>query len=185
VLLDEPSSTRTPPPRAPATRPRCSRRWLKAFLTDLGFRGQTTRCRCVRRLRLCARVRHRAACARRRIALIYEGTNEIQAIDLVMRKLRHGPAAFEQLRLLGDAELPFRVADDLLRATGLALVAQAWARADAVSSRPQHAGDAFHRAKCESAAHCFVHLRPEFEHALAQARAGWQPLARLAPPEAA
>jgi len=155
-----------------------------------------------------------------RIAMIYEGTNQIQAIDLVVRKLvadggrkfaawlealaaglpvdaRHGPAAFEQLRLLGelaadvvaasreDAELPFRVADDMLRATGLALIAQAWARAEAVSSRPQHAGDGFHRAKCESAAHCFVHLRPEFEHALAQARAGWLPLARLATPEAA
>jgi hypothetical protein len=84
-----------------------------------------------------------------------------------------------------DAELPYRVADDLLRATGLALVAQAWARAEAVSSRPQHAGDAFHHAKCESAAHCFAHLRPEFDHALAQARALWQPLARLTLPETA
>jgi alkylation response protein AidB-like acyl-CoA dehydrogenase len=155
-----------------------------------------------------------------RIAMIYEGTNQIQAIDLVVRKLvadggrkfaawlesmagalaegaRHGPAAREQLQRLGefaaelvaasrdDAELPYRVADDLLRATGLALVAQAWARAEAVSSRPEHAGDDFHRAKCESAAHCFAHLRPEFEHALAQARAGWQPFARLALPETA
>jgi|CXWL01.1.fsa_nt_gi alkylation response protein AidB-like acyl-CoA dehydrogenase len=155
-----------------------------------------------------------------RIAMIYEGTNQIQAIDLVVRKLvadggrrfaawleslaavlppgaRHAAAAAEQLRLLGelaaevvaasrdDAELPYRVADDLLRATGLALVAQAWARAEAVSSRPQHAGDAFHHAKCESAAHCFAHLRPEFDHALAQARALWQPLARLTLPETA
>ena len=105
---------------------------------------------------------------------------------------RHGAAAFEQLRLLGelaadvaaasraDPELPYRVADDLLRATGLALIAHAWVRADVVSSRPEHAGDPFHRAKCESAEHCFAHLRPEFEHALAQARAGWQPLAHLA-----
>ena len=155
-----------------------------------------------------------------RIAMIYEGTNEIQAIDLVVRKLvadggrkfsawleavaaqlpgdgRHRAAAAEQLRRLGelaadvvaasrdDAELPFRVADDLLRATGLALVACAWARAEAVSSRSEHAADAFHRAKCESAAHCFAHLRPEFDQALAQARCGWQPLARLALPETA
>jgi alkylation response protein AidB-like acyl-CoA dehydrogenase len=154
-----------------------------------------------------------------RIAMIYEGTNQIQAIDLGgaqagrragessrpgwearwqpgCRRTRHG-RGLRAVALLGelaadvvaasreDAELPFRVADDLLRATGLALVAQAWARAEAVSSRPQHAGDAFHLAKCESAAHCFVHLRPEFEHALAQARAGWLPLARLATPEAA
>lgn len=150
-----------------------------------------------------------------RIAMIYEGTNQIQAIDLVVRKLvadggrrfaawlesleaslpagtTHAAAAFEQLRLLGelaadvvrasrdDAELPFRVADDLLRATALALIARAWARAEAVSARPAHAGDAFHAAKRESAAHCFVHLRPEFDHALAQARAGWQPFARVA-----
>ena len=79
-----------------------------------------------------------------------------------------------------DAELPFRVADDLLRATALALIAHAWARAEAVSARPAHAGDAFHAAKRESAAHCFTHLRPEFEHALAQARAGWSPFAQVA-----
>ncbi len=150
-----------------------------------------------------------------RIAMIYEGTNQIQAIDLVVRKLvadggrkfaawletlaaalpreaRHAGAAGEQLRCLGklaqdvvaaardDAELPFRVADDLLRATALALVAHAWARAEAVSSRPEHAGDAFHAAKRESAAHCFTHLRPEFDQALAQARAGWQPFAPVA-----
>lgn len=150
-----------------------------------------------------------------RIAMIYEGTNQIQAIDLVVRKLvadggrrfatwleslaaslpadgTHAAAASEQLRLLGelaadivrasreDAELPFRVADDLLRATALALIAHAWARAEAVSSRPEHAGDAFHAAKRESAAHCFTHLRPEFDHAVAQARAGWQPFARVA-----
>lgn len=149
-----------------------------------------------------------------RIAMIYEGTNQIQAIDLVVRKLvadggrkfaawleslaaslptggTHSAAAFEQLRLLGelaadvvrasrdDAELPFRVADELLRATALMLIAHAWARAEAVSARPAQAGDSFHAAKRESAMHCFTHLRPEFDHALAQARAGWQPFARV------
>ena len=150
-----------------------------------------------------------------RIAMIYEGTNQIQAIDLVVRKLvtdggrafaawletlaaslprgaRYAQAAAGQLQALAelardvvaasrdDAELPFRVADDLLRATALALIAHAWARAEAVSARPAHAGDAFHAAKRESAAHCFTHLRPEFEHALAQARAGWLPFAQVA-----
>ncbi|MBS0434147.1 MAG: acyl-CoA dehydrogenase family protein [Proteobacteria bacterium] len=150
-----------------------------------------------------------------RIAMIYEGTNQIQAIDLVVRKLvadggrafaawlealaaslpreaRYTAAAAGQLQALAalardvvaasreDAELPFRVADDLLRATALALIAHAWARAEAVSARPAHAGDAFHAAKRESAAHCFTHLRPEFEHALAQARAGWLPFAQVA-----
>ena len=150
-----------------------------------------------------------------RIAMVYEGTNQIQAIDLVLRKIlpdggakfaallqrqraavpagaRHASAAQAALDALqalvhellaaapGDAELPYRVADELLRATGLALVTAAWARADAVSAARAQAGDAFHRAKCESAAHCMVHLRPEFEHALAQARAGWAPLAAVA-----
>jgi alkylation response protein AidB-like acyl-CoA dehydrogenase len=150
-----------------------------------------------------------------RIAMIYEGTNEIQAIDLVVRKIVadggrrfaawlealaaavpsaacHRDAALAQLQRLGelaadvvvasrsDAELPFRVADDFLRATGLALIAQAWARADAVSAKPGRDDDPFHAAKRESAMHCFVHLRPEFDHALAQARAGWQPFARPA-----
>ena len=147
-----------------------------------------------------------------RIAMIYEGTNQIQAIDLVVRKIVadggrrfaawlealaaavpaaacHRDAALEQLQRLGelaadvggasrnDAELPFRVADDLLRATGLALIAHAWARADAVSAGPGRNDDPFHAAKRESAMHCFVHLRPEFDQALAQARAGWQPFA--------
>jgi alkylation response protein AidB-like acyl-CoA dehydrogenase len=150
-----------------------------------------------------------------RIALIYEGTNQIQAIDLVVRKLvadgaarftallawvddrlpddgRYSADARMQLRRLGacaaevvaaaasDAELPYRVADDLLRATGLALVAQAWARAEAVSARPGHAADPFHQAKRDSAAHCFAHVAPEFEQALAQVRAGRAPFAQLA-----
>ena len=149
-----------------------------------------------------------------RIAMVYEGTNQIQAIDLVVRKIaadggakfaallqrqaaalpggaRHRAAALALLERLGalaqqvvaaaraDAELPFRVADDLLRATGLALVAAAWARADAVSAPRARDGDAFHGAKCASAAHCFAQLLPEFDQALAQARAGWQPFAAI------
>ncbi|WP_127995648.1 acyl-CoA dehydrogenase family protein [Piscinibacter defluvii] len=149
-----------------------------------------------------------------RIAMVYEGTNQIQAIDLVVRKVlpdggakffallqrqraalppqaRHAAAAQDWLARLesalrdtvaaaaGDAELPYRVADDLLRACGLALVAAAWARADAVSAERAAAGDAFHRAKCESAAHCFAQLEPEFAQALAQARAGRTPFAAI------
>lgn len=155
-----------------------------------------------------------------RIAMVYEGTNQIQAIDLVVRKIvadggakfaallqrqadalpaaaRHGAPAREALQRLGrlaqelvaasrdDAELPYRVADELLRATGLALVAAAWARAEAVSAARATAGDTFHRAKCDSAAHCFTQLLPEFDHALAQARAGWAPLAAIAAPASA
>jgi alkylation response protein AidB-like acyl-CoA dehydrogenase len=149
-----------------------------------------------------------------RIAMIYEGTNQIQAIDLLVRKVAadggrrfeawlddlgtalpdHGVlaapvrAGIETLRgdvrdLLAaardDAELPFRVADDFLRATGLLLTAHAWARADALSSRPEHAADAWHAAKRTSARHCADHVWPEFGHAIAMLRAGREPLATI------
>ena len=131
-----------------------------------------------------------------RIALIYEGTNEIQAIDLLLRKvLPDGGAMFEELldslcaalpagarhtdtaraavaalraaiRPLADAaardvELPHRVAADFLRATGLVLLAQAWARADAVAQRAMDSDPGFYRAKRDSAQHCFDEVLPE------------------------
>ena len=152
-----------------------------------------------------------------RIALIYEGTNEIQAIDLLVRKvLPDGAAKFDELltylqdalpsdgehsvaasRAIArmrdathallraaatDAELAFRVADDFLRAMGLVLVVQAWARCAAVSSREQHAHDAFHRAKCDIARHCFDYVLPELEHALQMISAGGHPLGQLPMP---
>jgi alkylation response protein AidB-like acyl-CoA dehydrogenase len=154
-----------------------------------------------------------------RIAMIYEGTNQIQAIDLLVRKVaadggarfeawldelrqavpasgalaaavRDGIAALrrETRELLAlardDAELPYRVADDFLRATGLLLVAHTWARADALSARPAHAADPWHAAKRASARHCADHLMPEFGHALALLRAGRQPLAPIEVPTA-
>ena len=89
-----------------------------------------------------------------RVAMIYEGTNEIQAIDLLVRKVladggsgmhalldslnTTAPAALQrQLRLREltqqivqaaprDAALPYRLADDYLRAVGLVLMAWAW-----------------------------------------------------------
>jgi hypothetical protein len=93
-----------------------------------------------------------------RVAMIYEGTNEIQAIDLLVRKvLADGgrgmntlldslntaqrptpPAALQRQQRLReitqqivqaaprDAALPYRVADDYLRAVGLVLMDWAW-----------------------------------------------------------
>ena len=149
-----------------------------------------------------------------RIAMIYEGTNEIQAIDLLVRKvLPDGGAKFEAL--LGrieaglpsggphtpearaavamlreataqvieaagtDPEFAYRVADDFLRATGLVLIVQAWARAAAVSSRNEFAGDPFHRSKRDTAQHCFSYVLPELAHALQMLQAGREPLAHL------
>jgi alkylation response protein AidB-like acyl-CoA dehydrogenase len=98
-----------------------------------------------------------------RVAMIYEGTNEIQAIDLLVRKVLADegqalgallgelemtmPAAsrehIEQLRqasaelLAGrrqDAALPHAVADDYLRALALVLLEWAWAQIGAAPS---------------------------------------------------
>jgi alkylation response protein AidB-like acyl-CoA dehydrogenase len=109
-----------------------------------------------------------------RVAMIYEGTNEIQAIDLLLRKvLPDGGAGLgalldelargleagqpaqaatlrrfdalreltEQLTLAGaaQAELPYWVADDFLRAVALALLGWAWCRIErsAGSAQPR------------------------------------------------
>ncbi len=100
-----------------------------------------------------------------RVAMIYEGTNEIQAIDLLVRKVLvdggqdmlalldglqadvpdamdtqvQARARLDTLRDLtarivqaapGDGALPYRVADDYLRACALALLDWAWHRID-------------------------------------------------------
>ena len=91
-----------------------------------------------------------------RVAMIYEGTNEIQAIDLLVRKvLPDGGAAFaafladlgavdapleRRVATLGrvaealtigataEPEIPYRIAGDFLRAVALVLLAWAWQR---------------------------------------------------------
>ncbi|QHE85584.1 acyl-CoA dehydrogenase family protein [Hydrogenophaga sp. BPS33] len=116
-----------------------------------------------------------------RVAMIYEGTNEIQAIDLLVRKtLPDGGAALQALladlgqdlrdpraidalaqlqHLVRDGllprtrqadapDLPYRLADDFLRALALLLMAWAWDRI-ATAKRPephvQEAQNAFWR----------------------------------------
>ena len=101
-----------------------------------------------------------------RVAMIYEGTNEIQAIDLLVRKVmadggqgmnalldtiaadlpksaKTSTAAQARIQTLRavteqilkaapqDAALPFRVADDYLRAVALVLMDWAWLRIEA------------------------------------------------------
>lgn len=97
------------------------------------------------------------------------------AADAVSRLRRATRALLDAAR--GDPELPYRVAGDFLRATGLVLVVQAWARVEAVSAAPAAAGDAFHLAKCEAARHCMDYVRPELGLALAMLDAGRAPLA--------
>jgi len=115
-----------------------------------------------------------------RVAMIYEGTNEIQAIDLLVRKvLADGgqglnalldfveadipakaatrTAAVARIGTLRavtqqivdaapkDAQLPFRVADDYLRACALVLLDWAWLRIDAaVDADTPHAASRWH-----------------------------------------
>ena len=97
-----------------------------------------------------------------RVAMIYEGTNEIQAIDLLVRKvLADGGAGWCALladlqaqttgdaaqalqsvqdathalaaRCAADATLAYHVADDYLRASAIALLGWAWARISAAA----------------------------------------------------
>lgn len=134
-----------------------------------------------------------------RVALIYEGTNEIQAIDLLLRKLMpdagerlaallawagaqaegsaHAGAARAGLRAVQqalaeilaesrqDPELPFRAADAFLHALGEALLACAWARADAVAARALSVAGpgeaAFYQGKQVLAQFQFDHLADE------------------------
>ena len=102
-----------------------------------------------------------------RVAMIYEGTNEIQAIDLLVRKVladggqglgallgslpgaapspaasarRHALVEITQTLAIAaqsDPELPYWVADDYLRAVALVLLEWAWAQIGA--ARPHRA----------------------------------------------
>jgi hypothetical protein len=150
-----------------------------------------------------------------RIAMIYEGTNELQAIDLLLRKVladdgRRMAALCTKLRAdaargseacaslvrealdwqeratahivaaaPGDAELPFRVADDYLHATAYTLLASAWGRIDAAASR---AGDPVHREQRMLAMHGLRWVLPRaLAHRALVERGIAQPLGTLAP----
>jgi alkylation response protein AidB-like acyl-CoA dehydrogenase len=123
-----------------------------------------------------------------RVAMIYEGTNEIQAIDLLVRKVLpdggtglnalldslHSitPAALKrQQRLrevtqqlaqaaLRDASLPYRVADDFLRAVGLVLMDWAWQGIEARLTPDLPEGASRWRAPSAALRHWVL---PEFE----------------------
>ncbi len=160
-----------------------------------------------------------------RIAMIYEGTNEIQAIDLIQRKvLADGGAAFgllldevagfahsraaheavaehaaalqqyvEGLRarvdmlLTGvphDHELPYRVADDFLRAAALVLFGYMWLRAEVVARKQLQAGndDGFLAAKCDNAAYFFRYILPEVKYLFERIENGRAPLPQVGLP---
>jgi hypothetical protein len=68
------------------------------------------------------------------------------------------------------------VADDYLRLAGLVLLAQGWARAEAVAAQSD---SAFHAAKCETARYYFDFVLPEAGLCATRIRAGQNPLPHL------
>ena len=183
---------------------------IKAFLTDNGFAAAVSAQQVFGGHGYVHDVGAEQCVRDSRISLIYEGTNEIQAIDLLVRKVlpdggaklgalirrldgelpaselatraRAWLAEWQQLtqqvvqQSAADSELPYRVADDYLRLAGLVLLAQGWARADAVAARN---GSPFHAAKCETARYYIDFVLPEAGLCAVRIRAGQNPLPHL------
>jgi len=188
---------------------------VKAFLTDNGFAGAQAAQQVFGGHGYVHDFGAEQCVRDSRISRIYEGTNEIQAIDLLVRKvlpeggaklaalivrletelpegdlsararqaLSQWQAVTQQIvqQAARDSELPYRVADDYLRLAGLTLLAQGWARADAVAAR---SGSDFHRAKRETAHYYFDFVLPEAGLCLARIGAGQNPLSQLQAPSA-
>jgi len=142
---------------------------LKAALTDQGFHGASA---CLQVLGGHGYVSEwgiEQIVRDARVAMIYEGTNEIQAIDLLVRKVladggqglatllttlpgaapspaasarRHALVEITQTLAIAaqtDSELPYWVADDYLRAVALVLLEWAWGQIGA--ARQHHAAE--------------------------------------------
>ncbi len=138
---------------------------LKAALTDQGFHGASA---CLQVFGGHGYVREwgiEQIVRDARVAMIYEGTNEIQAIDLLVRKVladggqglaallaalpgkapgaatsvrRHALVEITQTLAIAahsDPELPYWVADDYLRAVALVLLEWAWCQIGTASRR--------------------------------------------------
>jgi alkylation response protein AidB-like acyl-CoA dehydrogenase len=184
---------------------------VKAFLTDNGFAGAQAAQQVYGGHGYIHEVGIEQCVRDSRISRLYEGTNEVQAIDFLLRKvlgdggrclsgllsrLEAGLPAGESAKRVqawmgdwrqvtlhlvqhaaGDPELPYRVADDYLRLAGLVLLAQGWARAEAVAT----GDDAFHAAKRDTARYYFEQVLPEAGLCLARIRAGQNPLPQVHP----
>ena len=165
---------------------------LKAALTDQGFHGASA---CLQVLGGHGYVREwgiEQIVRDVRVAMIYEGTNEIQAIDLLVRKVladggqglatllttlpgtapspaasarRHALVEITQTLAIAaqsDAELPYWVADDYLRAVALVLLEWAWGQIGAARhhrTEPTAAPDRW-SAPAQALAHWVL---PEFD----------------------
>lgn len=188
---------------------------VKAFLTDNGFAGAQAAQQVFGGHGYVHDFGAEQCVRDSRISRIYEGTNEIQAIDLLVRKvvpdggarlaalivrldaeLPEGALSVPARQALSqwqavtrqivqqaatDSELPYRVADDYLRLAGLTLLAQGWARADAVAARSD---SDFHRAKRETARYYVDFVLPETGLCLARIGAGQNSLPYLHAPAA-
>jgi len=150
---------------------------LKAALTDQGFQGASACLQVFGGHGYVSEWGIEQIVRDVRVAMIYEGTNEIQAIDLLVRKVladggqglaamlaalpgaapspaasarRHALVEITQTLAIAaqtDAELPYWVADDYLRAVALVLLEWAWGqiaaadRAQPTAESPATAAD--------------------------------------------
>ncbi len=145
---------------------------LKAALTDQGFQGASACLQVFGGHGYVSEWGIEQIVRDVRVAMIYEGTNEIQAIDLLVRKVladggqgltalltalpgaapspaasarRHALVEITQTLAIAaqsDPELPYWVADDYLRAVALVLLDWAWGRISAASHGERWSGPA-------------------------------------------
>jgi alkylation response protein AidB-like acyl-CoA dehydrogenase len=141
-----------------------------------------------------------------RVTMIYEGSNEIQAIDLVVRKIlgdggarlerflvqveatanempageRNGHAAtlaglVQSIRKAThaiaeasaeDAQLPYRIAGEMLRLVGHCALAWLWLRAARVAARRGEQDPSLYAAKRDTACYYFDYVLPEVHQLL-------------------
>jgi len=164
---------------------------LKAVLTDQAFHGASA---CLQVFGGHGYVREwgiEQIVRDARVAMIYEGTNEIQAIDLLVRKvladggeglaalleaLPATPAARARHTALiditrqlaraaqADPELPYWVADDYLRAVAVVLLEWAWGRIEEAASTASAAAPGSNTARWQAPAQAFASwVLPEFD----------------------
>lgn len=173
---------------------------VKAFVTDLGHHGANAALQVWGGYGFIHDYSIEQTVRDSRIPMIYEGTNEVQAIDLLMRKvLEDGGARLDKLLAVleeevqrcssseplkphahslqqqiatarqattaliggraGDAEWPFRIADDYLHAIGYTLLTWAWVRTMRVAAA--HAGSQWHATKSATARYGVEWLAPQ------------------------
>jgi len=115
-----------------------------------------------------------------RINMIYEGTNTIQALDLLGRKVLGDKVTKLTTELgmkaFGNHDEVGAAAVDYLRICGHLVFAYLWARMARIALDKQGGGDPFYAAKLHTARFYFARLLPETAGLIRTCRSGLQPL---------